>query len=119
MKLIEKKESSKTPELIWGEKYKLLRASGDIDAGETVVLVTTETDYDGELEVHSATDEGWAEPQDLQLITDEPQAVAQDTFVIEMTESELIAIVAALDGNHWEMHYPAHLMLQKIAQGEI
>lgn len=99
MKLIEKKEQKKVPELIWGAKYKMLRDNEWHSKGETVLLCSTKLDYDAEVPVYSESEEGWAEPEDLQLITEEVEETAEKaepTYVIEFTESELKMLYASV-----------------------
>lgn len=101
MKLIEKKESSKNPELIWGAKYKLLKATDYIDAGTTVILVDSVLDDEGTLFVAGINGRGWVKPEDLQLLTDEPQKDAEITYTIEFTESELQAVTDFIGNTSW------------------
>lgn len=95
MKLIEKKEQKKVPELIWGAKYKMLKDNEWHAKGETVLLCSTKLDYDAEVPVYSESGEGWAEPEDLQLISEDAEGTEEPetTYVIEFTESELQSIV--------------------------
>lgn len=117
MKLIEKKDGQKATELIWGAKYKLMKATDYIDAGTTVILVDSVLDDEGTLYVAGINGRGWVKPEDLQLITDEPQKEAETTYTIEFTESELEAVFSALEGEEWEMSYTAHRTLEDILQG--
>lgn len=96
MKLIEKKEQKKVPELIWGAKYKLLSYSDELDKGDTVVLVEAEIDCDGDVKVFSEDDWDYVKPEQLQLITEETAEKAEPTYVIEFTESELQAVVTGI-----------------------
>lgn len=92
MKLIEKK----VPELIWGAKYKLLSQSEDLSKGETVILVETEIDCDGDVRVFSEDDWDYVKPEQLQLISAETTEEPETTYVIEFTESELQSIVTGI-----------------------
>lgn len=97
MKLIEKKEQKKVPELIWGAKYKLLSDRDELDKGDTVVLVEAEIDCDGDVRVFSEDDWDYVKPEQLQLITEETAEKAEPTYVIEFTESELQAVVTGFE----------------------
>lgn len=96
MKLIEKKEQKKVPELIWGAKYKLLSQSEDLSKGETVILVETEIDCDGDVRVFSEDDWDYVKPEQLQLISAETTEEPETTYVIEFTESELKTVYASV-----------------------
>lgn len=98
MKLIEKKEQKKVPELIWGAKYKMLKDNEWHAKGETVLLCSTKLDYDAEVPVYSESGEGWAEPEDLQLISEDAEGTEEPetTYVIEFTESELKMLYASV-----------------------
>lgn len=98
MKLIEKKEQKKETELIWGAKYKMLRDNEWHAKGETVLLCSTKLDYDAEVPVCSESGEGWAEPEDLQLISEDAEGTEkpEPTYVIEFTESEMKTVYASV-----------------------
>lgn len=96
MKLIEKKEQKQIPELIWGAKYKLLSQSEDLSKGETVILVETEIDCDGDVRVFSEDEWDYVKPEQLQLISAETAEKAEPTYVIEFTESELKMVYASV-----------------------
>lgn len=98
MKLIEKKEQKKVPELIWGAKYKMLKDNEWHAKGETVLLCSTKLDYDAEVPVYSESGEGWSDPEDLQLISEDAEGTEEPetTYVIEFTESELQSIVTGI-----------------------
>ena len=96
MKLIEKKEQKKVPELIWGAKYLLLSYSDELDKGDTVILATTTVDSDGEVRVFSEEEWDYVKPEQLQLITEETAEKAEPTYVIEFTESELKMVYASV-----------------------
>lgn len=86
MKLIEKKEQKKMPELIWGAKYKVISGSGacnDIQYGETVVLATSKVDGDGDVRVFSETEWDYLRPEQLQLITEEIELIAGNEYLVK------------------------------------
>lgn len=85
MKLIEKKEQKKVPELIWGAKYKVIASDfGDeFKKGEIVILASAKKDSDGDVRVFSEDDWDYVKPEQLQLIIEEVGLVAGNKYIVK------------------------------------
>lgn len=120
MKLIEKKEQKKVPELIWGAKYKVIASScfDDIAEGETVILASAREDSEGHVRVFSEDEWDYLKPEQLQLISVETTEEPETTYVIEFTESELKVVVELLGDTVGELGFREYSVLDDILQGE-
>lgn len=85
MKLIEKKEQKKVPELILGAKYKVIASScfDDIAEGEIVILASAREDSEGHVRVFSADEWDYLKPEQLQLIIGEVGLVAGNKYIVK------------------------------------